>query len=114
MHAANELDRARFAGDLAGELCTDKARRVADPHFAAKAERAILAHLRAAQQASGEELTLVARAHGAVPHDDRAFGSVFASLSRRGRIRTVDMCMRVRGHGTAGGRIWALSEEGDR
>lgn len=105
---------ARSAGDAAGELCLDKARRTADPLFSAKAERAILAHLRVVHSASGEDLTRIARAHGAVPHDDRAFGPIFASLARCGRIRTVGMCMRTRGHGTAGGRMWALAGEGDQ
>jgi hypothetical protein len=35
---------------------------------------------------------------------------VFGRLSRRGVIRTVGFCMRAKGHGTAGGRIWGLCQ----
>jgi hypothetical protein len=100
---------AREAGRTASEACTDKALR-ADPTFTAKAQEAILAHLRVVGQASGETLTNVAIAHGARPHDQRAFGGVFASLARKHLIQTVGFCMREKGHGTAGGRIWGLCE----
>jgi hypothetical protein len=79
-----------------------------DPEFSAKAKEAILAHLRVVGSASGEVLTDVARAHGAKPHDDRAFGGVFQALSRAGLIRTVGYCNRTKGHGTAGGRVWGI------
>lgn len=102
-----DFDAARAAGETAANACENKARRI-DPEFSEKAERAILAHLQAVGQASGEDLTLIAKAHGAVPHDDRAMGPVFQRLSRRGLIRTVGFCMRSKGHGTAGGRIWGL------
>jgi hypothetical protein len=98
---------AREAGESAANACTDKALR-ADPTFTAKAQEAILAHLRVVGQASGEVLTDVAIAHGARPHDQRAFGSVFSGLSKKHLIRTVGFCMREKGHGTAGGRIWGL------
>jgi len=101
------FDAAREAGKQAADLCTDKAHR-ADPGFSEKASRAILAHLQAVGQAPGEVLTNIAIAHGARPHDQRAFGAIFASLSRLGLIRTVGYCMREKGHGTAGGRIWGL------
>lgn len=98
---------ARTAGEQAARFCMEKAVRT-DSEFPAKARAAILKHLQVVGEASGEELTQVARAHGAVPHDDRAFGPVFGGLSRAKLIRTVGFCMRARGHGTAGGRIWAL------
>lgn len=101
------LDDALAAGESAMTACTSKAERK-DPEFSRKAEEAILAHLRIVGKCSGEVLTDVARGHGAVPHDDRAFGSVFQSLARRGRIRTVGFCARTKGHGTAGGRIWGF------
>lgn len=102
-----DFDAARAAGESAANACERKALKV-DPEFTEKAEAAILAHLRTVGQASGEVLTDVAIAHGARPHDARAFGSVFQRLSRRGVIRTVDFCMRSKGHGTAGGRVWGL------
>jgi hypothetical protein len=101
------IDDALAAGEVAMTACVDKAQRK-DPEFSRKAEEAILAHLRAVGHCSGEVLTDVARAHGAVPHDDRAFGAVFMSLARRSRIRTVGFCARTKGHGTSGGRIWGL------
>ena len=97
----------REAGRTASEACTAKALR-SDPAFTEKAAAAILAHLRVVGQASGEVLTDVAMAHGARPHDARAFGSVFSGLARKNQIRTVGFCMRDKGHGTAGGRIWGL------
>lgn len=102
------FDAPRAAGERAGQRCIDRAHRT-DPTFSAKAEAAILAHLKAVGRASGEELTGVARAQGAVPPDDRAFGPVYASMARRGLIRTAGFCMRAKGNGTAGGRIWALA-----
>lgn len=104
-----DFDAARAAGESAANACERKARKV-DPEFTEKAEAAILAHLRTVGQASGEVLTDVAIAHGARPHDARAFGSIFQRLSRRGVIRTVGFCMRSKGHGTAGGRIWGLCQ----
>ena len=101
------FESAREAGNEAGKRCLDKAQGI-DPTFAERATAAILAHLRTTSQASGEVLTDIAIAHGARPHDQRAFGPVFQSLARKGLIRTVSFCMRTKGHGTAGGRIWAL------
>jgi hypothetical protein len=100
-------DYAREAGRTASEACTAKALRN-DPAFVQKAQEAILAHLRVVGEASGEVLTDVAIAHGARPHDQRAFGAVFSGLSRKKLIRTVGFCMRAKGHGTAGGRVWGL------
>lgn len=101
------IDHAIAAGEQAMQSCIDHAHRK-DPDFSRKAEEAILAHLHAVGQCSGEVLTDIARAHGAVPHDDRSFGAVFQSLARRNRIRTVGFCVRTKGHGTAGGRIWGI------
>ncbi len=67
----------------------------------------ILSVLRHKGDCSGEELVMQARDAGFVPHDDRAFGSVFAGLKRKGLIATVGNCTRRRGHGTSGGRIWS-------
>lgn len=107
MQLSINFESAREAGKQASERCTDKAQR-ADPDFSEKACTAILAHLQAVGQAPGETLTNIAIAKGARPHDSRAFGAIFASLSRRGLIRTVGYCMREKGHGTAGGRVWAI------
>ena len=103
----NSLSAASETGEQAGNACLAKAKRI-DPEFAYKAEQAILWHLRIVGQASGEVLTDVAIAHGARPHDARAFGPVFKAMARRGLIRTVGYCLRTKGHATAGGRIWGL------
>jgi hypothetical protein len=105
---AIDFQAARAQGEIAAGRCIVKAERN-DPEFSAKAEQAILDHLRVVGQASGEVLTDVAIAHGARPHDARAFGAVFKSLARRGLIRTVGYCMRSKGHGTAGGRVWGIA-----
>lgn len=101
------IEHAIAAGQHGMAISMAKAQEV-DPLFSEKAKAAILAHLRVVGSASGEVLTDVARAHGARPHDDRAFGGVFQSLSRAGLIRTVGYCARTKGHGTAGGRIWGI------
>lgn len=100
------LDQAAVAGQHGMAVSLEAAEK-RDPEFKAKAREAILTHLKAVGQASGEELVDVARAHGAVPTDDRAFGGVFQSLSREGSIQCVGFTLRKKGHGTAGGRIWA-------
>lgn len=98
---------AKEAGRTASEACTAKALR-SDPTFVKTAQDAILAHLRVVGQASGEVLTDIAIASGARCHDARAFGTVFSGLARKNLIRTVGFCIREKGHGTAGGRIWGL------
>lgn len=100
------LISAMSAGNYGMAISLEAAQK-RDPEFKTKAREAILAHLKAVGQASGEELVDVARAHGAVPTDDRAFGGVFQSLSRDGSIQCVGFTLRKKGHGTAGGRIWA-------
>jgi hypothetical protein len=56
-----------------------------------------------------EVLVNAAKAAGFVPKDDRAFGGVFLSLSRKGLIQRVGVGKRSKGHGTSGGLIWALA-----
>ena len=101
------LDDAINAGQAGMAISLERAEK-RDPDFSKKAEAAMLRHLVACFSASGEELVDVARAHGAIPHDDRAFGSVFQSMARRGLIRTVGFCLRKKGHMGAGGRVWGL------
>lgn len=99
---------ARGAGEAAGRACLDKAIAISQT-FSDVAKQAILNHLQENGSASGEALTNVAIALGAKPHDQRAFGPIFAGLSREGMIRTVGYCTREKGHGTSGGRLWALT-----
>jgi hypothetical protein len=104
------LADAIAAGDRGMSLCVARAER-SDPLFSERAAAAMLEHLRLVGQCSGEVLTDVARAKGAVPiNGDRAFGAVFKSLARRGVIRCVGYCLRTKGHGTSGGRLWAIAQ----
>ena len=107
--ASLNFEAAREAGEQAAAACLAKAQR-SDPLFSQRAATAILNHLRAVGQASGEELVDIAIAHGAHAPDQRAFGAVFAGLSRRGLIRTVGFCLRSKGHSTAGGRVWSICQ----
>lgn len=59
---------------------------------------------------SSEKLTAACKEIGIIPHDDRAFGSVYQTLSRRGLIVKAGTCARERGHGTSGGIVWKLKE----
>jgi len=79
------------------------------PGFGDQAAALILAQLAQHGPMSGEALTDACRRAGLVPHDDRAFGSVFLRLSKSGRIVTVGYTTRTKGHGTSGGRIWGLA-----
>lgn len=88
------------------DACAHKAERVTNFSVEAAAEWIYKTLKFSGKQVKGEVLVTAAKNAGHVPHDDRAFGSVFSSLSRQGRIKTVGFCLRKRGHGTAGGRIW--------
>lgn len=70
----------------------------------------VIDYLRANGPASSEDITDAAKKMGHVPHDDRAFGSVYYRLRRAGRITPV-MANRHRrkGHATCGGYIWGLA-----
>jgi hypothetical protein len=102
--SAPPLAQARAVGQAAQQLATDRAEREA-PGFRERAEAAILARL-ATGPASGEDCTDYVAASGIQFADGRALGSVYASMARRSLIRCVGFCLRKRGNGTAGGRIW--------
>lgn len=99
--------RARAAGDEAGERAAKRAERQ-DAAFRDRAAVFVTDYLRAHSTASSEDITDAAKCAGIVPPDDRAFGPVYASLARRGRIAFAGYCVRRKGHGTAGGRLWSL------
>lgn len=90
------------------ERCAEKAEEVTGFTVEA-AQAAVLDILRHNGPMNGELLVMLCRGLGHVPHDDRAFGSVFAGLSKSGLIRKVGYGQRLRGHGTAGSIVWALS-----
>ena len=77
-----------------------------------QAKRFILDYLASFGATPGETLVYEAEARGLIAHDARAFGGIFGNLSRTGQI----VCLRSdlprkRGHGTTGGKLWALGKE---
>jgi hypothetical protein len=89
--------------------CTEKAERISVFDTAA-AKAAILELLSDGRPRSGEELVDHCLRRGIVPHDQRAFGSVFSRLAQAGAIEAVGFTERKKGHGTAGGRIWRATD----
>lgn len=100
---------ARKLGDEAGNACLAKAEDK-DPAFSQKAYDFITAHIREHGPVSGESATLAAVLAGIAPADHRAFGPVYARALREGAIRVVGDVPRVRGHGSAGGKVYAAGE----
>lgn len=106
---APPLAQARAVGASAGEMARCRAERAA-PGFTERASEHILATLHRLGEASGEYLTGSCIGAGIRAPDARAFGSVFASMSRAGLIRCLRSDLpRARGHGTSGGKLWGLS-----
>lgn len=66
-------------------------------------------HFLAGGPMSSEDLTDACKAAGIVPAEDRHFGVVYATLSRRGQIVKAGVCDRRKGNGTTGGNIWKLA-----
>ena len=87
----------------------DKAIEKIDPSFIEAASARALQLLEMGGPMSGEHLTIAVKALGIVPRDDRQFGAVYLSLSRKGLIERVGFCKRLRGNSTQGGSIWAKS-----
>jgi hypothetical protein len=100
---------ARAAGEAAADACAaNAARRGWDARAAGEF---ILAWLRRHGPTAGEVLvTEASRVHR--PHDGRAFGAVIAGLSRRKLIEVCGHAPRAKGHGTAGGLVWKLTQKG--
>lgn len=98
---------SRAVGEKAAEACAKKAER--SGFDAEKAGDFILAQLKANGPTPGETLVTDASRAGFICHDQRCWGPVFGRLSRRGLIRTVGFCLRSKGNGTAGGRIWSIA-----
>jgi hypothetical protein len=93
----------------AAAACTKKAERAGFDTAAAKA--AVLELLADGRARSGEELVDHCLRLGLVPHDHRAFGSVFSRLAQAGAIEAVGFTERKKGNGTAGGRMWRAIKE---
>lgn len=100
---------ARKLGEEASQRATDRADQDA-PGFSER----VLEHIRrtmlsapSGTQFRGEDIVNAAKMAGIRPRDDRAFGAVFAKAIREGLIAPVGYAPRVKGHGTAGGRVYA-------
>jgi hypothetical protein len=108
MNQATIFD-AIAAGEQGMQRCTEKAESLG---FSTDAARAFVLNWLAEYGPSWSEAIVdgakaTARAD-LTPHEDRAYGSVFSSLSRQHRIRCVEYGLRVKGNGTAGARRWSL------
>ena len=93
-------------GRRRAEECASKAERVTS--WDREAVRALWLRLLAGHDMTGEQLTDAAMDAGHRPHDARAFGAVMSSLARAGKIRSIGIVERRKGHGTAGARVWRL------
>jgi len=96
---------ARQSRDVAIEQVSAKAEIISGP-FAGRAADFIVAYLREHGPTNGEDLTDACKAAGIIPHNDKAFGSVYMALAIRGKIRKTGVCKRKKGHATGGGNIW--------
>lgn len=106
---AQRLHTARKLGTEAGERCIDKAA-ANDPHFRTRAYDFIVAYVRQEGLTSGENATAACVLAGIRPHDTRCFGPVYQQALRDNKIKIVGTVARVRGHGSAGGKLYAPGE----
>jgi len=79
--------------------------------FSAKAREFVISYLRANGPTPGELITNACKEARIVPAsgDDRSFGPIYMSLSRKKVIEKAGTCIRTKGHLTAGGNIWKLA-----
>jgi hypothetical protein len=103
--ARERVNAQRDAAMASVETAAERARRM----FAADAGAFVVRYLQVHGPTAAEVLTRQCRAAGIIPHDDRAIGPVYMRLSRAGVIVKVGSVRRERGHGTAGGNIWAIA-----
>lgn len=82
--------------------------------FQHRAKVFIIEYLRRYGPTPGETLTDACIKVGIEPRDQRHFGSVFLSLSKRGIIHKTGTCLRRKGHATSGGNVWGLVEREGR
>lgn len=108
---ATRVRSARKLGSEAGARAADKAEQQ-DPEFREKALAFIVAYIRQQGEATGESATLAAVLAGIKPQDQRAFGPVYAKAIKQGLIRVIGYVPRVRGHGSAGGKLYAAGHVG--
>lgn len=102
------MDVARSLGEIAMNLAADKAE-IEGMDFDG-ARRFVLGWLARHGETSGEDLTIAMREHGFHANELRAYGAVTRTLQQRGQIKCLrsDLPRRF-GHGTSGGKLWALA-----
>jgi len=103
----------REIGQERGEACEAKAE-IELSFDTIAAARDALAWLNEGGPASGEEIVNHLKRLGHKPHDDRAFGPVFARLVREGSISFVGYAVRQKGHGTIGAKVWRATQQETR
>lgn len=94
---------------LAGHIGAARAVQRCAPDFTVRAKEFVLAYLAKRGSAPGEIIVDMCKLAGIVAVEDRAFGAVFGALSRARAIQCVGYCNRRKGHGTSGGRVWAIT-----
>lgn len=92
------------------DAAIEQVSKTAGEAFREEAKRFVVWYLRYHGPAPGETITDACKQAGIVPHDDKAFGSVYLSLSKRGIIHKTGTCLRRKGHATSGGNVWGLTE----
>ncbi|MNX95386.1 hypothetical protein D3C86_1276580 [compost metagenome] len=97
---------ARAAGLAAGQRSVERAEDEC-PGFGEQALTFIVDHIRQKGRVSGESVTLSAVKAGIRPPDQRAFGPIYAKALRHGLIHVVGYVPRIRGNGSAGGKLYA-------
>lgn len=97
---------ARRLGAEAGERSRSKAEEQC-PGFSERALNFIVAYVRQQGEATGEDTTNAAVMAGIRPDDTRSFGPIYKKAIREGLIRVVGYVPRVRGNGSAGGKLYA-------
>lgn len=96
---------ARKLGAEAGERAADRANKEL-PDFKERALEFIVRYVRQHGETTGEHATLAAVLAGIRPNDDRSFGPVYLAAIRGGLIHIAGHVPRVRGHGSAGGKLY--------
>lgn len=103
------IEDAIAAGQEAMQQCADKAESLG---FSTDAARDfVIGWLALSGPAWGEDMVDAAERLGRADlrtHKPKAWGGVFSALSKKGRIRCIELGLRRKGHGTAGARKWSL------
>ena len=76
--------------------------------FAERARAFVSAWLCGRGPVLGETISMAGEAAGIVPHDSRAWGPIYAALSRAGVIVRTGYAPRTRGHGSPG-PVWKIA-----